>query len=91
MGTISILERLKAEWREYRLKSNVRFDAMQSQIEDFGKRLDKYDLPAHSQTIPAEKMPKGRKSSPRKGLAKPIPILDRPAVMEAAGVGEDPR
>jgi hypothetical protein len=84
MGTMSILERLKAEWNLYRSKSNLRFEAMQDQIAEFGRRLDKYDKPAHSHT----------KSDGKKGKrvnAKPVPILDRPEVMKASGVGQDPK
>lgn len=82
-GYQGTLDRLRREWTNWRSKANVRFDAMEHQLEEYGARLDKYDKPVHSRTVP--------KASKGKGPAKPVPVPDRPAVMEASGVGEDPR
>ena len=80
-GVQTVIGRLRSEWSQWKSSQSVRFDAMQRQIEDFGDRLDKYDKPVQTP----------RKDKPRRGPAKPIPVPDRPDVMEAAGVGEDPR
>jgi hypothetical protein len=83
MGTTSLIERLKSEWKQYRSNSNLRFEAMQDQLEEFGSRLDKYDKPAQTQ----------KKTTAKKDRvnAKPVPVPERPEVMEASGAGVDPR
>jgi hypothetical protein len=80
-GNRGLFETLRREWANWRSKANVRFDAMERQLEEYGSRLDRYDKPVHTRAQPN----KG------KAAAKPIPIPSRPAVMEASGVGEDPR
>lgn len=81
-GTHTLFMRLRLEWEQWRSAQSLRFDEMQTQLEEFAVRLDKYDKPAQNQTVSAKEA---------KGRAKPIPVPKRPEVMEASGVGEDPR
>ena len=86
MSSSKIITSLRNEIALRESNTRDRIEDLQSQVEALAKRLEKYDTP-----------PKGTKPR-KKDFARlerdarpPIPVPERPAVMKAADVGEDPR
>jgi hypothetical protein len=72
-----IINIMKADIRLWRAQTSERFESVQMELEAIKKRLDRLDKPVN--TSPSSGRKKNR-----------VPTPDRPGVMAAAGIGEDP-
>jgi len=80
MAMIKTIESIKNNIELSKAQSRARFEDVQRQVDELRKRLDNLETPKQSH--------RGGRGGPKR-IATPVP--DRPAVMQAAGVGEDPR
>lgn len=80
MPSIKAFETLRERFRLERQNSNERFEQIALQLDLIEARLDKIENPKQSH--------RGGIGGPKRS---PTPVPDRPKVMEAAGVGTDPR
>lgn len=76
-GTGKIIEGMRTDMKAFFATMRRRSEELAERVEALEKRLDAYDKPA--------------KEAKAKGKKRPVPVPNRPPVMEAAGVGKDPR
>ena len=78
-GISTHLREIEVDIEIFKSWVRARMDAMEKEIVEFGERLDKYDKPASDSP--------GTKTREKR---RPVPVPERPDVMDAAGVGKDP-
>ena len=77
MGISKIIEGIRNEIRLNKAQTQLRLDEMQKIVERVDETMRGWETPVDS----------GRSKTRR----RPTPVPDRPPVMVAAGIGEDPR
>lgn len=70
-----------------------RISSLEGENANLSGRLDKLDQPVQSSSTQggAKKASVQKKKAASKALKRSVPVPKRPAVMEAAGVGHDPK
>lgn len=89
MGTTKIINGIRREIALVSAQYRERLAEMQTRVEELEARLDRYDKPPDPPAPAASKRKKQRPEPTKE--KRPVPIPDRPEVMQAAEVGQDPR
>lgn len=90
-GITKLLVAVREDIALLRQHTRKRFGEVQSELDALRLRLDKVDIPKQTQTGAAARRAVQKTSESDKGPKRPVPVPDRPEVMQDAGVGTDPR